>query len=77
MSITFNRTIVELKHEYPISVSSIILAFNRTIVELKHDQSGDAPFSEEAFNRTIVELKRYSRRKAIGLPLLLIEPLWN
>jgi len=56
-SLTFNRTIVELKHLHSKFYDRSATAFNRTIVELKLCIQPVTQGSLPAFNRTIVELK--------------------
>ncbi len=54
---SLNRTIVELKLESEVMITSTSLTLNRTIVELKYEH--DTALSKGVFslNRTIVELK--------------------
>ena len=55
--LSFNRTIVELKHTNEDGSVTTKNAFNRTIVELKQDIRFRFPMTARPFNRTIVELK--------------------
>ena len=57
LTITFNRTIVELKRYHLPRYVFRRPTFNRTIVELKHDFFLWLTGTGRAFNRTIVELK--------------------
>ena len=54
---SFNRTIIELKHNSFNFERTIEGAFNRTIIELKRHGRKQDPLRVDAFNRTIIELK--------------------
>ena len=56
-SLSFNRTIVELKLGGDKAKQLIVESFNRTIVELKFSKVMPKINIAQPFNRTIVELK--------------------
>ena len=61
-ALTFNRTIVELKHKFACPYRRFQLSFNRTIVELKLFSGQIFQRCDGvSFNRTIVELKQKTR----------------
>ena len=60
---SFNRTIIELKHNSFNFERTIEGAFNRTIIELKLLTSVTSGPSRLTFNRTIIELKRHGRKQ--------------
>jgi len=56
--IAFNRTFVELKHNYGMDRLKGFDTFNRTFVELKLKVQGESSMESFTFNRTFVELKQ-------------------
>jgi len=56
-SVSFNRTILELKSGNYNNAYGYYAPFNRTILELKYIELLRVPKTDSAFNRTILELK--------------------